>query len=402
MYGNVGLLTARGSGTNGYVSRNTAHLKVRDGPPGGSYGSGSRYGDYDDAKGPPVHRAPDQGILEHERKRRIEVKVMELRDELEEKGIDETDIDDQCDALRAKLSSANLPAPRSRPTDSHSIAAAKEAEMSRMGRALGVSASHVEGKAFQRETEEERAARLAEREERDKARVEAALQREREAERGKKEWEEKERLRRREEYKKQQEGSKSSRRDDVPPRRSISPPAVRRSRDDSPPRRRPRSPSESLSPPPTRRRRSPSASHSPPPVKRGRLPTDSRSPSPRRRRPPSDSRSPPPARRRRSPSESRSPSPPPRRTARRYSSSPPRGRASPSPRRKLRDRSSSRGRARSDSRSVSPPPRRTRYSSDSRSPPPKRARADSSEEGTPRSVRSLTPEPTKKRVEKSA
>jgi len=31
-----------------------------------------------------VHREPDQGILEHERKRRIEVRVMELRDRMED------------------------------------------------------------------------------------------------------------------------------------------------------------------------------------------------------------------------------------------------------------------------------------------------------------------------------
>jgi serine/arginine repetitive matrix protein 2 len=78
------------SGTNGFISRNTAHLKIREGPPPGAYGvgapggpGGGRYGD--DFK-PPVHRAPDAGILEHERKRRVEVKCLELRDELEEKG----------------------------------------------------------------------------------------------------------------------------------------------------------------------------------------------------------------------------------------------------------------------------------------------------------------------------
>lgn len=107
------------------------------------------------------------------------------------------------EALRAQLtaSSALLAGSRGRPTDSHSIAAAKQVEMSRLQRALGVSADHQEGKAFQRETEEERAKRFAEREERDRARVEAALQKEREEERRKKEWEEKEKLRRREEYK---------------------------------------------------------------------------------------------------------------------------------------------------------------------------------------------------------
>ena len=33
-----------------------------------------------------MHRQPDAGILDHEKKRRIEVRVMELRDELEDKG----------------------------------------------------------------------------------------------------------------------------------------------------------------------------------------------------------------------------------------------------------------------------------------------------------------------------
>jgi hypothetical protein len=78
------------SGTNGYITRNSAFLSIRDGPPGGAYGSGSGpkgYGDFlDTLSGPPVHRAPDAGILEHERKRRVEVKVMELREELEEEG----------------------------------------------------------------------------------------------------------------------------------------------------------------------------------------------------------------------------------------------------------------------------------------------------------------------------
>lgn len=85
--------------------------------------------------------------------------------------------------------------------DSHSMAAAKQAEMTRLQRAFGVSADHQEGKAFQRETEEEKAKRFADREERDRLRVEAALKREQDDEKRKKEWEEKEKIRRREEYK---------------------------------------------------------------------------------------------------------------------------------------------------------------------------------------------------------
>ena len=114
---------------------------------------------------------------------------------------DDDAIDEAVDSLRQRLlaSSANL-GPRGRPTDSHSIAAAKQVEMNRLQRALNVSADHVEGKAFQRETEEEKAARIAAREERDRERVEAALKREREDERRKREFEERERLRRRQEY----------------------------------------------------------------------------------------------------------------------------------------------------------------------------------------------------------
>lgn len=35
---------------------------------------------------PPKHREPDEGILEHERKRKVEVKCLELRLKLEDEG----------------------------------------------------------------------------------------------------------------------------------------------------------------------------------------------------------------------------------------------------------------------------------------------------------------------------
>lgn len=35
---------------------------------------------------PPKHREPDEGILEHERKRKVEIKCLELQDALEEQG----------------------------------------------------------------------------------------------------------------------------------------------------------------------------------------------------------------------------------------------------------------------------------------------------------------------------
>ena len=78
-------LSANGSGTNGYITKNSAHLQIRQGPPGAPFGQQQNYSDYlDSITGPPQHREPDQGILEHERKRRVEVQVMELRDKMED------------------------------------------------------------------------------------------------------------------------------------------------------------------------------------------------------------------------------------------------------------------------------------------------------------------------------
>lgn len=75
MSDNVGLSTPRGSGTSGYVQRNLAHIKPRD------YGAPYPK-DLDSLRH--KQRQPDKGILEHDRKREVEVKVFDLRDQLEE------------------------------------------------------------------------------------------------------------------------------------------------------------------------------------------------------------------------------------------------------------------------------------------------------------------------------
>lgn len=77
MSSNVGLSTPRGSGTSGYVQRNSANLKPRD-------NTQPYPKDIDSIKH--RQRQPDKEILEHDRKREIEVKVFELRDKLEDEG----------------------------------------------------------------------------------------------------------------------------------------------------------------------------------------------------------------------------------------------------------------------------------------------------------------------------
>lgn len=112
MSSNVGLSTPRGSGTSGYVQRNSAFLKPR------AAGFGAPYPPVSSAAGDKPgsgfkQRQPDKQILEHDRRRAIEVKVLEERerleeenDELEEKKqtpLSEEEIDKKCEALRQTL-----------------------------------------------------------------------------------------------------------------------------------------------------------------------------------------------------------------------------------------------------------------------------------------------------------
>ncbi|GAB0137446.1 RNA-splicing factor [Epichloe bromicola] len=155
---NVGLSTPRGSGTSGYVQRNLAHLKPRD--------HGAPY-----AKDPDSlrhkQRQPDKGILEHDRKRQIEVKVFELRDQLEEEEIDDDEIDKRCDDLREKLladaeseSGEKGTGPRRtfKEHQVHEMADAKIKESERLRRALRISSDYEEGSHWRRQEERLRGA----------------------------------------------------------------------------------------------------------------------------------------------------------------------------------------------------------------------------------------------------
>ncbi|KAI0742139.1 hypothetical protein BC629DRAFT_1272589, partial [Irpex lacteus] len=198
MYNGIGLTTPRGSGTNGYVVRNMSALRSHE-------TAADRAAAWDVA--PPKHREPDAAILEHEKKRKVEVKCLELQLELEEKGLDEDKIEEEVSALREKLL-ANLAAMATdvrslRPSDRHGLAAAKKEELSKMARALGTRSDYAEGDAFDREKQEElKLRRAAEREERDRQREEERAKMQAQKEKWEAEKRERDRLRRREEDRK--------------------------------------------------------------------------------------------------------------------------------------------------------------------------------------------------------
>ena len=80
MYNGIGLNTARGSGTNGYVQRNLSFIK--------------RHKDKVDYKSEEelkkldaqTNKKPNVEILDHERKRKMELKCIEMQELMEEQG----------------------------------------------------------------------------------------------------------------------------------------------------------------------------------------------------------------------------------------------------------------------------------------------------------------------------
>lgn len=80
MYNGIGLATARGSGTNGYVQRNWAAIrKVKDQT---SLKTEEELAKIDSA----ANRQPNQELLDHDRKRKVELKCIELEQSLEDQG----------------------------------------------------------------------------------------------------------------------------------------------------------------------------------------------------------------------------------------------------------------------------------------------------------------------------
>ncbi|KAI8460275.1 hypothetical protein BY996DRAFT_4572516, partial [Phakopsora pachyrhizi] len=154
-YNNIGLTTPRGSGTSGYVQRNLSHVQPRDNNFNDRLVNGA--GSYTDRI--TRHRKPDESILEHERKRAMENRCVELQLELEEEGaLDEGEIDRRVDELRQKLMREDFKRERGtlKPHETHELAAMKVQENEKFRSAIKVNASYVEGEAFDKELQAER------------------------------------------------------------------------------------------------------------------------------------------------------------------------------------------------------------------------------------------------------
>lgn len=81
MYNGIGLSSVRGSGTNGYVQRNFSHVRKKPGRQE-TYRTDEEIARAEQQ----LNRKPNAEILEHERKRQVENKCMELQVRLEDEG----------------------------------------------------------------------------------------------------------------------------------------------------------------------------------------------------------------------------------------------------------------------------------------------------------------------------
>jgi len=167
MYNGIGHQTVRGTGTNGYVQRNLAFVKntkeKRD------YKTEEELNRLDQS----MNKQPNQEILDHERKRKVELKCMEMQELMEEQGYSDKEVEEKVNMFRKMLmakegvsDSAVEKDEHGRPIakETHQVAEAQQEKNARLKEAFGLG-DYVEGSAFDpdRKVKEEaaRAAALA-------------------------------------------------------------------------------------------------------------------------------------------------------------------------------------------------------------------------------------------------
>nr|XP_032290885.1 serine/arginine repetitive matrix protein 2 isoform X5 [Drosophila virilis] len=148
MYNGIGLTTPRGSGTNGHVQRNWAFVRP-----------GKKDKDYraeDDTKklDAQLNRPPNKEILDHDRKRKIEVKCIEFEEILEKQGRTPEEIKSHVDSYRQKLMGqgktdlAKDEFGRVAVRETHQIAEAQQQKNAKLREAFNISEYFVEGSSF--------------------------------------------------------------------------------------------------------------------------------------------------------------------------------------------------------------------------------------------------------------
>ncbi|RLN92682.1 hypothetical protein BBJ28_00021944 [Nothophytophthora sp. Chile5] len=185
MYNGIGLRTVRGSGTNGYVQRNLSYVnasRTRQTLARNQRGGGGS-GDFNGRGGGKNRPPPNPEILLHEQKRQVELRLLEMSVEMEDRGCDADEIQDKVkrerERLLARLTEGSGRDAKAKDAESsHARRQRKEEENARLKDAFGIAADYVAGESFDPEMQERRRQeRVARREQEQKTREEAHQQR---------------------------------------------------------------------------------------------------------------------------------------------------------------------------------------------------------------------------------
>ena len=84
MYNGIGLRTARGTGTNGYVQKNLSFIKPKTNANKNFKATGSSV--YDDQATAKLSKKPSEEVLLHNNRRKVENELLEYREELQSKN----------------------------------------------------------------------------------------------------------------------------------------------------------------------------------------------------------------------------------------------------------------------------------------------------------------------------
>ncbi|KAL3656494.1 hypothetical protein V7S43_018641 [Phytophthora oleae] len=185
MYNGIGLRTVRGSGTNGYVQRNLSYVNAsRTRQTLARNQRGGSSGDFD-ARGSGRNRPPpNPDILLHEQKRKVELQLLEMSLEMEDRGCDPEEIQEKVNRERERmLARLNDAGTRGQGNEkdlesSHARQQRKQEENKRMKDAFGIATDYVAGESFDLEMQEQRRQQRKEKREQEwKEREEARQQR---------------------------------------------------------------------------------------------------------------------------------------------------------------------------------------------------------------------------------
>ncbi|KAD6795590.1 hypothetical protein E3N88_06486 [Mikania micrantha] len=147
MYNGIGLQTARGSGTNGYIQTNKFFVKPKTNRVSTANSAG-----YEAGQGiAGVSKKPNKDILEHDRKRQIQLKLVVLEDKLVDQGYTDDEIAEKLSEARRTLEAASVSEDaggaiaavtimdqKVSDTQTHQVAARKQKQMETLKNALGI------------------------------------------------------------------------------------------------------------------------------------------------------------------------------------------------------------------------------------------------------------------------